>query len=48
VSGILSSCGLSPFDVRNIIGVMRTYPIRVAGNSGNTGEKEITWEDITS
>ena len=48
ISGILSSCGLSPFVVRNVIGVMRTYPIRVAGNSGNTGGKEISWEDITS
>jgi len=47
VSGTLSSCGLSPFDVRDVIGVMRTYPIRVAGNSGNTGEKEITWNEIT-
>lgn len=47
VSGIISSCGLSPFVVRNIIGVMRTYPIRVAGNSGNTGGKEITWNEVT-
>ncbi len=46
-SGILSNCGLSPHNIRNIIGVMRTYPIRVAGNSGNTGGKEITWSDVS-
>lgn len=46
-SGVLSSCGLSPHNVRNIIGVMRTYPIRVAGNSGITGAKEISWNDVT-
>ena len=46
-SGILSNSGLSPRDIRNIIGVMRTYPIRVGGNSGNTGGKEISWSDVT-
>lgn len=47
VSGILADCGLSPLVVNKIIGVMRTYPIRVAGNSGDTGREEITWDEVT-
>ena len=47
LSGILADCGLSPYWLRNVIGVARTYPIRVAGNSGDTGGKEITWSDVT-
>lgn len=33
----------------NVIGVTRTYPIRVAGNSGpfDSDSEEITWEDLT-
>lgn len=46
VSGILSECGLAPFDVENVHGVFRTYPIRVGGNSGETASKELTWEEI--
>lgn len=46
-SGYLSECGFSPRDVRDIIGVIRSYPIRVHGNSGDTGGKELTWEDIS-
>jgi adenylosuccinate synthase len=48
VSGILADCGISPVHVRNIIGVMRVYPIRVAGNSGDTGNAEISWETVGS
>jgi len=44
-AGFLSESGLSPFDVTNIIMVFRTFPIRVAGNSGPLPE-EITWEDV--
>lgn len=49
-AGLAASIGVSPhyFDVQ-VIGVVRSYPIRVAGNSGSFGEdsKEITWEELT-
>lgn len=47
VSGILSDCGLSSRYLRDTIGVLRTYPIRVAGDSGDTGGSEITWDEVT-
>jgi adenylosuccinate synthase len=46
-SAILGEAGFSPFDVREIYGVFRTYPIRVGGNSGDTGGDELTWEEIS-
>lgn len=45
-AGFLSEVGLSPFDVENIILVIRSFPIRVEGNSGNL-ENEINWGNIT-
>jgi adenylosuccinate synthase len=42
-----SEAGVSPLAVRNIYGVMRTFPIRVAGNSGPMPGEEITWEEVT-
>lgn len=42
----LSEAGISPLLVRDIIGVMRRYPIRVAGNSGPTGGIELSWEQV--
>ena len=47
VAGILSEAGMAPATVRDIYGVLRTYPIRVAGNSGDTGNKEIDWDMVT-
>lgn len=44
-SSMLSDSGLSPHVVRHVIGVFRTYPIRVAGNSGPL-KNELTWEDV--
>lgn len=44
-SGFLSEVGLSPFDVDDVILTIRTYPIRVEGNSGHL-EKEISWDSI--
>jgi len=44
-SGFLSEVGISPFLVSNIIMIIRTFPIRVAGNSGPL-PKEISWEII--
>jgi adenylosuccinate synthase len=40
-----SEVGLSPRQVDNIVLVVRTFPIRVGGPSGDMGE-EITWADV--
>jgi len=45
-SSLLSDCGLSPLVVRDIYLVVRTYPVRVAGNTGSMGATELTWGDI--
>jgi adenylosuccinate synthase len=45
-SSLFSDAGISPKFHNKTIGVMRTYPIRVAGNSGPTESEEITWEEI--
>lgn len=44
-SGIISEVGIAPSRVTNVIMVCRTYPIRVAGNSGYM-KNEITWEEL--
>lgn len=44
-AGFLAETGLSPFDVENVIMVIRAYPIRVSGESGPL-EKEIDWETV--
>lgn len=41
----LAESGLSPIDVDNVVLVIRTFPIRVAGNSGPL-PGETTWEEI--
>lgn len=46
-SSFVSEAGLSPLDVDDIIMVIRTFPIRVGGNSGPM-KKETTWENITN
>jgi adenylosuccinate synthase len=46
-ASMLSDSGLAPATVRNVIGVMRTYPIRVHGNSGPMGAEELTWDQVT-
>lgn len=45
-SAFIAEAGLSPLDVTNIIQVLRSYEIRVAGNSGPM-KHEITWEEVT-
>lgn len=45
-SGILADCGLAPQLVTGVLLVVRTYPIRVAGNSGPL-YKEISWEELS-
>ena len=44
-SGFLSEVGVSPRLVTDIIMAIRTFPIRVAGNSGPLKD-EITWEQL--
>lgn len=45
-SGILSEAGIPPRDVREVLGVFRTLPIRVGGNSGPADGNELTWEEV--
>lgn len=46
-AGIISEVGISPLAVTDILMVCRTYPIRVAGNSGPMNH-EISWEELSS
>lgn len=46
-AGFISEAGLSPFDVDDIVMVVRAFPIRVGGNSGHLPE-EISWDVVTS
>jgi len=46
-SSLLSDSGIAPQFLGQTIGVIRTYPIRVGGNSGPTGSNELSWEEIT-
>ena len=46
-SSLLSDVGLAPSLCDEVIMVIRTYPIRVAGNSGPMCGKELTWEEVT-
>ena len=45
-AGALAETGLSPLDVQDVVLVLRSFPIRVAGDSGPFGAPEITWEQI--
>jgi adenylosuccinate synthase len=47
-AGIAADCGVAPRSIRRVIGVFRTYPIRVAGNSGPfyPDSEETTWEAL--
>lgn len=44
-SAFLSEVGVSPLRATNVIMVLRTFPIRVGGNSGPL-KNEITWEKL--
>jgi len=46
-SALLKDAGIAPCFLNQVIGVMRTYPIRVGGNSGPTDSRESNWEEIT-
>lgn len=41
-----SDAGISPLAVRNVFGVARTFPIRVAGASGPLSGTEIDWDEV--
>jgi len=43
---MIADVGISPLIIRNVILVVRTYPIRVAGNSGPI-YNETTWADLS-
>jgi adenylosuccinate synthase len=45
-AGALAEAGLSPLDVDDVTMVLRTFPIRVAGNSGPFNAEEVDWETI--
>lgn len=45
-AGIISEVGIAPTRVTNVLLVVRTYPIRVAGTSGPM-QNEITWEEVS-
>lgn len=45
-AAFVSEAGLSPLDIDDIVLVLRTFPIRVAGNSGFL-PNEIDWETIS-
>ncbi len=47
VAGFMADTLLAPQHIRNIIGVVRTYPIRVAGNSGPFYSKELSWAQVS-
>ena len=44
-AGIISEVGIAPSRVTDVLMVVRTFPIRVAGNSGYM-KNEITWEQL--
>jgi adenylosuccinate synthase len=46
-SSALSEAGLSPRDVEDVVLVLRSYPIRVAGSSGPL-LNELSWEALTA
>lgn len=45
-AGIIAEVGIAPARVTDVLMVCRTYPIRVAGNSGPM-QGEITWEELS-
>jgi adenylosuccinate synthase len=45
-AAFLSETGLSPFDVDDVVLVLRAFPIRVAGNSGGFNSEEVDWATV--
>lgn len=48
VAGFMADTLIAPAHVRNVISVIRSYPIRVAGNSGPFYAPEISWAEVTA
>jgi adenylosuccinate synthase len=46
-SAVAAEVGVPPHAIRDVIMVVRTYPIRVGGNSGPTSSKELTWAQVS-
>lgn len=46
-AGIISEVGIAPSRVTDVLMVCRTFPIRVAGNSGPM-QNEISWDELNS
>lgn len=46
-AGIIAEVGIAPSRVTDVLMVVRSYPIRVAGNSGYM-KNEISWEELDS
>lgn len=44
-AAVLAECGLPVLETTSIVAVVRTYPIRVAGNSGPL-QNEVKWSDV--
>jgi adenylosuccinate synthase len=47
VAGCLADAGIAPGRVRRIVSVFRTYPIRVAGKSGDLPGGEVSYEELS-
>jgi len=47
VSALLNDIGVSPKEYNKTFGILRTYPIRVGGNSGPTKSTELSWDTIS-
>lgn len=45
-AGCISECGISPLSVTTIVQVMRTFPIRVAGQQAGSLFEEIDWQTL--
>lgn len=45
-AGFMSEVGISPRLVTEVVLVLRTFPIRVAGNQAGLLREELTWEDV--
>ena len=45
-AGCVSECGISPLLITNVVLVLRTFPIRVAGQQAGPLYEETSWEEI--
>lgn len=45
-AGCISECGIGPLAITNVVMVLRTFPIRVAGEQAGPMFREIDWETV--